>query len=194
MFYLGLDLGKLRDFTALAAVEQTVAPHSSRQWLAVRYLERASLGTPYMRVVQPVSEVTKRPVLNGLCHLTVDATGVGVPVMESLRAADLGCRGMTAVTITGGNQVRQATGFGFGEHWNVPRTDLLTGLQVLLERGELKIAKGMPEAGTLMRELISMRTENSSEAAEHDDLVLAVALACWQAKRPWNSMGTQRLF
>jgi len=28
---------------------------------------------------------------------------------------------------------------------------------------------------------------------EHDDLVMAVALACWRAKRPQNGFGTQRL-
>lgn len=48
-------------------------------------------------------------------YLTVDATGVGMPVVESLRAAKLGCRGMTAVTITPGARARQASGFGVGE-------------------------------------------------------------------------------
>jgi hypothetical protein len=30
-------------------------------------------------------------------------------------------------------------------------------------------------------------------AGEHDDLVMAVALACWKAKRKENSFGTRRL-
>jgi hypothetical protein len=29
--------------------------------------------------------------------------------------------------------------------------------------------------------------------AEHDDLVLALSLACWRAKRPQNGFGNRRL-
>ena len=190
MFYLGLDLGKLGDFSALAVVEREEArvgwsPANSPTVLRVRYLERIALGTPYTRVVARVAELTRHSNLNGVSHLIVDATGVGVPVVESLRAAQLGCRGVTAVTITGGDVT--------GEHWHVPRTDLLAGLRMLLERGELKISKTMREAGTLARELMSMRSGAENLNGQHDDLVLAVALACWQAMRAKNWMGTQRL-
>ena len=198
MFYLGLDLGKLRDFSALAVVEREEArvgwsPANSPTVLRVRYLERIALGTPYTRVVARVAELTRHSNLNGVSHLIVDATGVGVPVVESLRAAQLGCRGMTAVTITGGDRTRQASGYGVGEHWHVPRTDLLAGLRMLLERGELKISKTMREAGTLARELMSMRSGAENLNGQHDDLVLAVALACWQAMRAKNGLGNQRL-
>ena len=197
MFYLGLDLGKLRDFAAFAAVEKEElvgwAPASASPVLKVRYLERAALGTPYTRVVERMGQLTRHSSLNGVSHLTVDATGVGVPVVESLRKAALGCRGITAVTITAGSHARQASGTGMGEHWNVPRTDLLAGLQVLLENGELKISKKMAEAGTLVRELMSMREGRESLNGHHDDLVMAVALACWQARRVRSGFGNQRL-
>ena len=42
MFYLGLDLGKKRDFTALVIVERTSDYYGG---LAVRYAERMALGT-----------------------------------------------------------------------------------------------------------------------------------------------------
>ena len=183
MFYLGLDLGKLRDYTALAMVERVAASGE----LVVRYLERAALGTPYTRVAAIMAELTRHRELAGRCYLAVDATGVGHPVVEQLRAAGLGCRGMTAVTITSGERARQSsTAGGPGECWTVPRQDLLSGVQVLLERGELKIARRMKEAGTLVRELESMRTRlggGGSSSEQHDDLALAVALACWQAGR-----------
>jgi hypothetical protein len=191
MFYMGLDLGKLRDFTAIAVVER--APVTGI--LDVRFLERVALGTPYTRIVKRVEELTRHPDIAG-CHLTVDATGVGVPVVEALRGAALGSRGMTAVTITGGEKARSVS-YGVGEHWNVPRTDLLGGVQVLLERGELRIAKSMREAGSLVRELLSMRRPGAEAAAGagagHDDLVLAVSLACWQARRPGVGFRAQRL-
>ncbi len=192
MFYLGLDLGKMRDFAALAVVEQ-----SDRGQLAVRYLERAALGTPYLRVVDRVAELSRDRVLNGRCHLTVDATGLGVPVVESLRAAAAGWRGMTGVTITGGDRARQIPGYGMGEHWSVPRADLLGRLQVLLEKGELTISRDMKESRNLVRELIAMRSRVAGLAdssKEHDDLVLAVALSCWQASRAGIGFGNVRLF
>jgi hypothetical protein len=76
---------------------------------------------------------------------------------------------------------------------------------VALERGELKIAKDLKEAGALMRELGDMRMERraggkvrmgADGAGQHDDLVIALALAIWKAgKGPAkrNFFGTQRL-
>jgi phage FluMu gp28-like protein len=194
MFYMGLDLGKLRDFTAIAVVER----EPTTTVLTVRFLERVMLGTPYSRVVKRVADLTRHPDIAG-CHLTVDATGVGMPVVEALRGADLGCRAMTAVTITGGERAGLAApAAGVGEHWHVPKADLLGGIRVRLESGELRIARQMPESGTLVRELLSMRSGRGAEAAAdrggHDDLVLAVALACWQASRGGRAgYGTQRL-
>src|ERR1700692_4925574 len=109
MFYFGLDLGKRNDFSAMAVVERR------ESGLVVRYLERPALGTPFTRVVQRVSELTRNSVVKGNCYLVVDATGLGDPVVEMLRAADLGCRGMTAVTITPGERARAVAGIGAGE-------------------------------------------------------------------------------
>jgi hypothetical protein len=53
-------------------------------------------------------------------------------------------------------------------------------LEVLLETGELKIAKRLAEAGRLARELTSIRF-GRGESGEHDDLAMAPGLACWRA-------------
>ena len=82
--FLGLDLGKLRDYTAVALVERC-----SSGELVVRYVERAALGTPYTQVVKRMEELTRHRALAGACHLTVDATGVGQPVVELLQRAGL---------------------------------------------------------------------------------------------------------
>ena len=199
MIYLGLDLGKQRDFTALAIVDQL--PYNE---LGVRYLERAPLGTPYLRVVERVTSLSRHPILNGQCHLTVDGSGVGAPVEEALRKAQGGWRALTAVTITAGNHARPASSSsysGIGDRWNVPRRDLLSGLQILLEKGSLKIAAALPETRALVRELIRLRRNPTSpqpadpagEREEHDDLVIALALACWQATRTKNGLGLNRI-
>ena len=76
-----------------------------------------------------VAEVMGRPAMEPAERLVVDATGVGMPVVEMLVGAGMRCT-VTPVLITG----------GFGEHsdgqvWHVPKVDLLAGLQGLLERG-----------------------------------------------------------
>src|SRR5579863_729344 len=107
MFYLGLDLGKKHDHTAIVIVEKC------GDKLLVRHLERVALGTPYTGVVVRVQEIVDRI---GQCAV-VDGTGVGEPVVEALRRAGLGCE-ITAVTITGGE--RQSRG---GAICSVPKQD-----------------------------------------------------------------------
>jgi hypothetical protein len=91
------------------------------------------------------------------------------------------------VTITGGDTERYA-----GEYYRVPKRDLIIGLQVLMEQGGLQIAEGMKEGATLVKEMAEMRVKVSASAheqfgawrrGEHDDLVLAVALACWGVRK-----------
>jgi hypothetical protein len=56
--------------------------------------------------------------------------------------------------------------------------------------------------GALVRELMDVRSvtqENglvrlgADGSGEHDDLVIALALACWRARRPHNGFGNTRL-
>ena len=73
MFYVGLDLGKMRDYSALAVVEREdrlcwTPAIPSPPVLRVRHLERFPLGTPYMRVVARVSELrTRTCAVPGAC-------------------------------------------------------------------------------------------------------------------------------
>lgn len=102
MFFVGLDLGQRKDFTAVAVVEREMGrPHIAvaRATLLVRHLERMALGTAYTRVVERVCGMMRHPALERDARLVVDATGVGAPVVELLRGAGLAGR-ITAVTIT----------------------------------------------------------------------------------------------
>ena len=74
----------------------------------------------------------------------------------------------------------------------MPKKELVTCLQVVLQARRLQIARGLLEAATLVRELQSFQVKITASAHEtfgvwrdgqHDDLVLAVALACWWAER-----------
>lgn len=177
MFYIGVDLGQRQDYTALAIVERE---HATQRIVSppmlVRRVQRVALGTPYPRVVEMIRETVREPKLAGRCVVVVDGTGVGAPVVDMLREPGLACT-MTAVMITGGARESRSG----GQYVSVPRRDLIGGVQLALEKGELRIALRMKEAGALARELIAMRA--GDDGGEHDDLVLALALACWKARR-----------
>jgi hypothetical protein len=204
-YYVGLDLGQSVDFTAIAVVERGERTgawdHVMYAWrkfatLELRYLERMELGTPYPEVVRVV-QVTRSGELKGRCYLAVDGTGVGQPVVDLLRRARPNCVLMPA-KITSGD--RETSGGGYSR---IPKRDLIVQLQVLLQCGALRIAAGLKDAAALVAEMQAMRVKVTSAGheqygawreGEHDDLVFAVALACWAAKKvqPNPPMGDDR--
>jgi hypothetical protein len=192
-YFIGLDLGQSQDPTAIAVLERTEArgewdsaafEYRTEVGVRLRHMERLPLGTSYPAVVARVKQVMEsRSLAGGKKYLVVDATGVGRPVVDLLEAAGLPCKVM-AVTITGG----AAEGMAKGAH-RVPKRDLIVGLQVMFQAGELEIANGLREGAALVKELSEMRVQMTTAGREkfgaksgsHDDLVLAVSLACWAA-------------
>ena len=205
-YIVGLYLGQRRDYTALAVVERVEEAAGAFDWARyetpldrlynLRHLERPPLGTPYTEVARRVKDLTTSARLHGRCKLVVDATGVGAPVVDLLRVSRPGCP-IIPVTITSGERESQS-----GSQWRVPKRDLVVGLQVLLEQGRLRIAGGLPEGALLLDELRQMRVKMTPSGHErfeawressHDDLVLAVALACWWGKKHRPVWGMERL-
>lgn len=157
--------------------------------LQIRHLERLPLGTSYPRVVERVgSLMAQEPLASRRTALVVDGTGVGTSVVDSLIEAGLR---PTPVTIHGGDRVRPD---GSGGH-RVPKRDLVSAVQVLLQSGRLKIASSLPEAATLKAELLNFRMKIDPKTAhdsyshwregDHDDLVLSAAVALW-FRMYWN--------
>ncbi len=203
-FMVGLDLGQAADYSALAVVERVqVLPaglslghwerhEDDHQYLElveevrVRHLQRWELGTPYPAIVADVASLMTSPQLRG-AWLTFDRSGVGRGVGDLLKqaymAGRMGDNWPTGTTITGGAQSSAG---------NVPKRDLLTNVQILLQQGRLKIAAGLALGETLERELTSFRQKLSAagrdsydvarrEGEGHGDLVIAVALAARKA-------------
>jgi hypothetical protein len=89
-----------------------------------------------------------------------------------------------AASITGGDTVSRED-----MQYRIPKRDLVSTVQVLLQNTQLKIAEGLPETQTLIKELQNFRVKIDPQTAPdsysawrenmHDDLVLATALACW---------------
>ena len=185
--FIGVDLGQRRDFSAIAVVERVWEQASVQEfirdgidgqwWLRVRLLERLRLGTPYPDVVKRVKEIAGQPLIAMGRSVVVDGTGVGAPVVDLLRRAGMGCSVMP-VLITGGGEGRTSLAGGYE---SVPRSVLLTGLQVLIQQGRVRVASDCREAETLWRELLGLKLVGPG-SEEHDDLAVAVALAVWKAR------------
>lgn len=191
MYYVGLDLGQLADFTALAAVEVMPREDAPRRYQC-RHLERLPLSTSYPAVVSHVVSLLATPPLAGNCELVVDATGVGVAVTDLLRDAGLS---FTSVTLTGGDVVNQDP--KDRTIYRVPKRDTIMGAKVLLQSGRLKLARGMELVDLVTQELINYKVRIDPKTAHdsygagaewregnHDDLMFALCLACWRAENP----------
>ncbi|MBI2401947.1 MAG: hypothetical protein HYV20_04245 [Gemmatimonadetes bacterium] len=102
--------------------------------------------------------------------------------MDLFEDVGLGVR-LVPVTITAGAEAHEAF-----EGWRVPKRDLVGVVQVLLQRRRFGIAQRLAEAERLLEEMEGFRVQITATGRDtygagpegvHDDLVLAVALACW---------------
>lgn len=209
-YVIGVDLGQAHDYTAVAVLERELRPTGRmlkryaygggselvpelEATYKVRHLERFPLGTAYPLQVERVKELThatqRLRLRNGeraTVRLVVDQTGVGRPVVDMLKKA--GLRNLTPVTIHGGDQTVRAW-----PSYRVPKRELVSVLQVLLQTKRLKVAGALELAQTLQREMLAFKVEISKSGHDtygndwrqnpHDDLVLAVALASWISER-----------
>ena len=204
-FCVGLDLGQSADFTALAVLEHGKREVPGRengeveQFLHLRHLERYQLHTPYPEIAEKVATLMQEPRLSPREYdasrrrhfqpqpsLVVDNTGVGRAVTDLLKTKGLK---FIAVTITGGNEVHASS----SRAYRVPKRDLVGALEVPFHTGTLKVAEGMELWPTLRKELLNFRRKINLTTAhdsyehwresDHDDLVLAAALACWNVTR-----------
>jgi hypothetical protein len=175
--------------------------------LHLRHLERFALKTPYTDIADHVRSLLNGPpftdddVRDGFrvrptrTELVVDKTGVGVAVTDLLTERRMR---FISVTITGLGQKVNRNG---SRDYSVPKQDLIAALEVPFHKGTLKVAKGLEGWTKLREELLNFRRKQNRTTAhisyehwresDHDDLVLAAALAAWRAqyKRP----GTSRL-
>jgi len=181
-YFIGADIGQSQDYTALVILEKIQTP--SRPDYHARHIMRCPLGMPYPSIVdQIVATYGHRRIRDSHRALIVDATGCGRPIVDLLKPC-----GPIAVTLHGGQSVTHK-----GRDWHVPKRDVVTCAQVLLQQRRLKFAEGVPLTPVLQQELLDFRykinplTAHDSYAAwregQYDDLVLALSLACWWAER-----------
>jgi hypothetical protein len=194
MVIAGLDLGQAADYSALVMVERSDRETEGRKESTydVVDLHRWDLGTRYPAIAADVKRRLAQLREAGFeSTLVVDKTGVGAPVVDMLKGQV--SEWLVPVTITGGMEVHEEDG-----EYRVPKRDLVSAANVLLQSGRLRIARQLPLAAVLTEELMNFRVSISAAGRErygagedllwregaHDDLVLALAMALWQAEQP----------
>lgn len=226
IYVAGLDLGTIRDPTALIIVEargtktrwdgEELDPELRllrpvTRWIDtmplgqcdVRHIERFNTGISYGEIERIVAQrVSQMPAPR---YLAVDRTGVGVPVME--RFAWLNPIG---VMIHGGEKARRDE----AGVWYMPKRDLIEVPQLLFQNKQIRIASGKLPNGTedivfkhhadlMFKELMNFKTKinpkghDTYEAwreGEHDDLVLALSIACWAAQTIISTEAARQLY
>jgi len=184
-FFIGVDLGKLRDHSAICVIDREYVKEGwnavffcddYREVLTVKHLEQVQLGTSYPRVVHRVKDLAQRASLLGKVSVVVDATGVGDPVVDMMRLAKIEGE-LVPVKITSGEHATRSNG-----DYMVPKADLIVGLQMMIARDMLGIAGALELRRELMDELLKIGPELRATGSGHDDLVIAVALACWRLR------------
>lgn len=155
---------------------------------------RLPLGTKWEETKKHAITIMTSPTLRGQAQLCVDKTGVGGPVVEDLRDSheDLYFR---AVSIAGPN-VREHRLEDEPDSWVVAKKDLLARAKMLFDTGRLRIARGIPFEEALLEELVSFQYDTTPAGnqvfgawreGQHDDLVLALCLALWDAHKGESS-------
>ena len=190
LYYVGLDLAGVNDHAALVVLEYRPTPTGTRDPATYQFLYRRDLRvvlveqfrrkTPYKEVVQRVARLCRHQHLAGHTQLLVEHNGPGVPVVQMLRDERLPVS-LLAVTTTGGETAApSATG------WSVPKKEMVNVMEILLERGLLKVAAGLGQADLLRQELRQFEKRGKrggamqfGAGAGHDDLVMALGMACW---------------
>lgn len=199
---LGVDVGKIRDSSAICAVsyeDHLLAPGDPlcneppvfETHYRVLGAERIPLGTSYPAVANRVSLLAKRLYdrdSKGAYHVLCDATGVGGPVIDMIRGSIIPQCHVTAVTLTGGSRgddsILWRSESSIGKAWLVSR------LQAILQSSRLHAprSEALADLEAMIAELktfeIRIKPDTGHEqtgaftTGTHDDLAVALALAC----------------
>jgi hypothetical protein len=202
MHLIGVDLGRQNDFAAPVIFEDELVqkPVTSMPIdVPARYLDVPSLlvrrynlvdmaqwrGVSYPQTAKMIKNMVDSPLLSRDYILVVDSTGVGQAVMDMLHDDyDLNPVG---VTFTAGKSVTESK-YGY----NVPKRDLVVGLQVLFQMERIRISEDLELAAQFKEQLrhfssvVDRSTGHESYGADdeniHDDLPMAAAIVMWYAE------------
>lgn len=180
-YFMGLDLGRKRDHSALVILERTLEAINTRyvdittrwkQSLIVRYARQFPLGKSYGDLTQEVARVYRSTEKLGPVTLVFDQTGVGDAVDELIRENLRGAK-IEGLVIT--QEIKR---------------DIYAAIETLLEKGDLLIPTNCHNSKELKHELLNVEIRRIGQGYKygafrkdaHDDMVMALGLACWRER------------
>lgn len=188
-YLIGVDLGKMADYSALIIAEPSADPTPTYD---LRHIERVPLKTRYTDVAAHVAGLVADLKDDPRIDVTIvlDYTGVGLAVAEIFLAAGITCP-ISLVTITAGSKVtRDEVGI------HIPKGELVAAVQRCLQEERLRVPADDPASDLLLGELgdfqakitpsghLTYQAAVDWRSGKHDDLVLAASLALW-----WGEAG-----
>ena len=186
MKLIGADIGQKRDPTCFVAVHQKYIKVGDRSdsHFYVRMIERLPLGTPYPELARRIGEVwsnlAARPGSGPRAY--IDATGVGLPVVDLVRDYVSTPRNVWSVIFNHGDARSE---YEDERRIVLGKAFLVSRLQVLLQSDRLHLPQ-TPEAKRMGEELLNYEIRIDQDANDrygafkvgsHDDLVTALGLA-----------------
>jgi len=196
--FVGIDLGRDSDHSAIAISSvykrtgATPDPYygvrTVTHSLEVSHLEQIPKSTEYTKVMERLGDLVrhlghqtpygyKQPSI----QVALDAAGPGSLGAELIRKQQLSIS-LYPIIITGGEESHNLKSGAT----SVPRKELLHNLRVFVETGAIVFADGLRHRERLIRECSGVKASGTTEA--HDDLVIAVALAAWRAKKQCSEL------
>jgi len=156
-YYGGTDFGKLEDYSVIAVLQR------EGNLLKLVYLYEFPIGTPYTNVIGHLVRANKK---FNFRKMMIDQTGVGEPVLEELK--NQGFQGVEGLTFTAKT-----------------KEEMLTALKIVMEQKRLK----MPYHRRLCQQINEQEYQYgksgyltfSHPVGSHDDMLFALALACYAA-------------
>jgi len=200
---MALELGKTSEGTAIAMVERLDPPDSPRPTTAppakaryeLKMMHRCPPGETYVQVTDKTLELLEKAKqkLRERCGRSVniqlswilDQTVVGKSVVDMVLER-IGCPFAHRVILAGNHTERESDGLHF-----ISKHLLISEIEALLEEERLKFPTKGRRARDLKEGLLSYKQQSSQTVAPdidpwrdqpHDDLVLAVGLACRRLK------------
>lgn len=151
-YVMGVDLARLHDFTVLTVVDKT-----TKQVVAWKRFNQIDWQSQYFQIIALARQY----------HATVviDSTGIGDPIVETLRGAGLMLEPYKIGT-------------------NIAKKQLIDNLRVHIEQGRISY----PPLPVLIDELERYQSHQtasgviqySAPEGKHDDAVISLALAAWR--------------
>jgi hypothetical protein len=180
---LGVDLGKVKDYTVISGIERQTYP--DKVMYAVGEVVQMKLQTPYPVIKDAI--VKAYHVLRtryGNCKIIIDTTGVGMPVVDTLRNDNYIKRDLEPINITGGNNISLGQGY-----LNVPKSHVVDAALLAFHNKRIMLHPGIPLNEKIKEEFLGFHMKIKSDSghtsyesgkdSEHDDIVLSICLAIW---------------